>query len=297
MEKDKFVSDNLDLIYKKIDHLRADDYQNVTEADRQAFKEIVSALDVSKRNELFERAMTPPEERMALNKSIEQSFSLSEHLMCKSEELFGKNKDLAEKLDDQNIYYSANISNLYLSYDFLDKKQSEPYVNQAKETLQKLVSAKGKANKHLADALENSTVEFRIFDSEGIDGKYVQGNQDEVTVHLSKGCFSEENASALAMVISHELGHYVDSRGRPKNYQGHAPRGEEFFADAFALEVCSKAGYSSQRYIDNMNAFGDKISQKNNGKSNIFQERGNFLQQEQCKQAVLSHAQNNSLSK
>ena len=99
----------------------------------------------------------------------------------------------------------------------------------------------------------DTDIEFRIISGSQMDGKcqYRKKNPADrkktLTICLTEGCFNQHR-QALGMVISHELGHFIDARGRPDNYQGSLPQSQEFFADTLGYNMARNAGFDIEHY-------------------------------------------------
>lgn len=290
-EKSEVVANNLDFIIEKINRLKKNDYETVTESDRRMVKEILENSSLENKIKLLGAMQELSPEEVSLNQKIEadNNFLLPQHLRKKYQELSGIDKDLFSRLQSEDVSYKASASKLYNNLKYIDKVPPE-YERLAGSVLSALVSARGKPNRELASLLEDKKVSFRFFESGALDGKCDYKPSDKngeksVVISLSSGCFSDENIEALPMLMSHELGHYIDISRRPPGYQGHM-EGEEFFADKIGYSMALNAGFDCKRFIGYTRSLGKKISAKNNNESNILLERAQDLHKYDSRQQL-----------
>ena len=255
-EKLNLIKQRFPEIISRINREKDTNYENITPREKLFFAdvfELVFKKDKALFAELWKNMSTCSEQNIARNKEIEKTFNLKQHLINTRQQLCGKDNTFSADTTQEEIQYRPNMENLYNTMRDLSSEKTPEYIRQAQNILTRLTSAKGKTNQALKEALADTDIEFRIISGSQMDGKcqYRKKNPADrkktLTICLTEGCFNQHQ-QALGMVISHELGHFIDARGRPDNYQGSLPQSQEFFADTLGYDMARNAGFDIEHY-------------------------------------------------
>lgn len=277
------VEKNLSHLEEIIDKCRNDNYENVTDSQRQEFKPWMDFLvqnynqDETARNlclKLIQRMNLPNE---SLNKKIEETFNLSNYLTLKIEDIYKVSSQewrlWREIVKNEPITYGLRCKELYCtSSPVTDAEEYNQLKRKTDKVLKDIIKAPEQTNRQLANMLLNNPVELEFSDNDDIEGemkykKTINGFKKPV-LSLHRGAVNS-SPDMLAMLISHELGHWMDMAERPEGYQGMLEKGQEHFADIIGQRLCINAGYNPQEFID-------LLKSKNNP---FLKERAELLQQ------------------
>ena len=165
-----------------------------------------------------------------------------------------ENKEGAEfycrlQKEDEPISRGLNVKDLWSSVKPLPKETTADKIKKAEEIFDRLCRADGKVNGRLAELARECPVSFEIMNDKSKDGECRIINDENgrrSVIALNEGTFDDE--TILPMLMAHELGHYIDGAGRPADFRGHLPRGQEYTADILGAEMALNAGYKTSNY-------------------------------------------------
>lgn len=250
-EKMAKIRERFPEIVARINSEKNSNYQNISNREKLFFAEIfefVQQHDKFLFKELFVAMSMPTDDIIKQSKEMEHGFNLKEHLLSSYLSLAGKNSAFENGIADEDIQYAPTVENLYMNYKYLSSEEAAGYEKTARQILDKITSVPGKANAELKRKLEKVTLKMKVFASEEMDGKcQYDGKSGVLTISLSEGCFGKHK-DALGMVISHEMGHFIDASGRPAGYAGKMGRSQEMYADAVGYKMAASCGFDLEHY-------------------------------------------------
>ena len=195
-----------------IDKCRADNYGSVSAADRAEIKPVMDFLvlhygENPAARELCNRLISRMNiADLPLNREIEKSFDLKTSLLDK----INKNSDFSDEdkknfetlLRDEEVSYSPNKKQLYVSYNYLENEDETAKMRKKTEQiLDHLLSADGYGNRQLAAMLQDTPVQLRFTDGKSFDGEMSVRHEEGKPVPvltLNQGAF-QAGDDALAM--------------------------------------------------------------------------------------------------
>lgn len=172
--------------------------------------------------------------------------------------------------ESETLNRSLNVKELWRSGKMLPDSDNADKIKKAEEIFARLCAADGKTNRHLQAMSKQYPVSFGVVGGQSKDGECRMINDEKgrrCLICLNEGAFADERL--LPMLIAHELGHYIDSVGRPADFRAHLAKNEEHTADILGAEMALNAGYKTT-------AFSRELKSKNNA---FLQARGNALEQ------------------
>ena len=160
--------------------------------------------------------------------------------------------------EGETLNRSLNVKELWRSGKMLPDSENTDKIKRLKKFFARLCAADGKINRHLQAMSEQYPVLSALSKGKTKDGECRMIDDEKgrrCLICLNEGAFADERL--LPMLIAHELGHYIDSIGRPTDFRAHLAENEEHTADILGAETALNAGYKTT-------AFSRELKSKNN---------------------------------
>lgn len=260
-------AENLALVAALVEEYKILGYDNVNEEQKRPLTITLDALYADINNpqsrkqifDLLEQMSTQPEG------TPPYGYDLSAHLQklspllnsAKEQEFYLAQLDNGEQIDN-----SLNIDKLWSTRRPLDAARAEQYMPEVEKIFEQLKNANGAINRRLKQLAEECPISFDFAAGAARDGKcqiVEEGGKRRCVIGIYEGALKDKKY--LPMLMSHELGHYLDMAMRPKDC-GNLPEGQELVADMLGAEMALNAGFSPRFFAEELQKFDNPLLQK-----------------------------------